>query len=268
MTEPAYNEHPGLRATVLKACAKSPKHAHHTATTHIEPTDAMRWGGLVDWCLLDPEEFWRNARIAEVSSKRVKAWKEHVEEYGEQWSITGEEAGRLGAMQTAFINNENAMRYARGGEPHYACFWEDEMLGKCKAEIDYLNSAMHRIVELKTCAEIGVHQFMSQAERMGYLIQLGFYHHGIEITTGEQWDVTLIAMESKPPHDIVVYDVQRAMLEQGYAEAEQLARRYRASETAGMWRGVASEIQPWERPAWVGSNETVSLKIGGSKVEV
>ena len=262
MTLDSYNDHPGLRATVLKATRKSPLHGYHAAHGLSKPTDPMRWGNLIDWCLLDYAEYTRQVRVCQVADRRKSGWKAHVAEYGEEWSITLPESEKLEAMRLAFSVNMDAVQLTEGGSVHEPIYWTDRLLGECKAELD--SRLPWGFVELKSCAEIAVARFMSNAERMGYLGQCGWYHHGLEVTTGQQMKCVVISIESKSPYDIVPYDVPRALLLEGYEEMAELARRYRSCELAGAFPGVARGVQTWERPAWTSTGGGIaSVDLNG-----
>ena len=116
------------------------------------------------------------------------------------------------------------------------------------------------LLELKSTAAILPRKFANQCASLGYDMQLGWYAHGIEQNGMKCEKITLVAVESKPPYCVVVYDVPRELAEKGYEKASEIARAYLCCEATGHFPGVADERQTLELPEWAEEDKAVNME--------
>jgi len=252
MTYDEYDAAPGLRASELKHGVKSMLHMHHYVICGQEETTAMRMGRLIHCAVLEPEVFASNAVVWTGKVRRGKEWDAFCDECDPAWCITPTEHADLLGMSAVHHGNRHASNLISRTEHEVSMFWDDEIYGAGKVRLDGY-SARHGIVEYKTTGNVEPWAFASTCAKMHYDIQIGWGHHGAALNC-ERKDLPyhIISQEQKAPYDVIVYRVPDSVIDAGYAAAEDIARRYRISETVGIFDGIASEIMPLEWPAWAG----------------
>jgi len=261
MTEQEYNQLPGLRASVIKAGMKSMKHMRWAATETIEPTPAMRWGTLIHAAVLEPKRY-AASRAIFAGDKRGKAWTEFKDVNAPEWIVTQAENDELIAMQAAVLNNPDAARLLADGVAEEALWWTGDGYGKAKCRMDWYNGGKHYWLDLKSTSRIDKRSFGTQCAQLGYDLQIGWYNEGFACLQAGAPDVYIIAVESKPPFDVAVYQVPRQVIEYGRARSTDLARKYAACCAAGVWPGVQPDMMPLEMPEWWGMESTNAPMAG------
>jgi hypothetical protein len=245
-----------IRATWIKAGVLSMAHMHLAVTSERADTDAMRWGRLTHMAILEPVKFaalpvWRGGRRA------GKVWDAFEAELAGGEYLNGDECSDLLAIS-------GQARVALATLPQIAqtevqINWTDPLYGKATARIDAL-TAVGSMVELKTCAQIEQRKFVSQAWTLGYPLQLGWYDHGLRQAghTGQRY---VLAIESRPPHCTAIYTVPQGILDEGYEQAAEIARRYRICEATGRFAGpYDGQTMKLEPPEWAMSDD---VDMGG-----
>ena len=77
----------------------------------------------------------------------------------------------------------------------------------------------------------------------------------------------MIIQEQKAPHDVFVAVMPYEIVEQGRAEAIEIAMRYRVAQAFGIYQGVEPDsIVEYERPAWVLGGENAEVNMEGCEV--
>ena len=251
MTSAEYAALPGITATAIKAGRKSMAHMRVAMLDDRtgEGTAAMRLGWLAHMALLEPVRFaaivavWNGGRRA---GKAFEAWE--IENAGKE-QVTEGEMKTLIAMHTAGRADKDA-RFAisQASECERVAQWTAEGIGACKARFDGWGRGV--LVEYKTCRDVTPRRFLSQAESLGYTLQLAWYWHG----AGRSANVWLVSQETTAPYCCVTYSVPANVLQTAYDECVEICLRYRACEAANSFPGVCDTAQTWERPAWVTSD--------------
>lgn len=253
-----YRAAPGLNFSTLRLAAKSLLHYRHALDNPPRETDAMRLGSLTHALILTDEpalDVLQRERCAIwEGARRGKAWKAFKAEHAGDLVITLRDVTRADEMRRAV--RERAGDVLAGLAFEVELFWQHTETGaRLKGRVDGM--ARGRLVELKTTARID--SFGREAAARLYHAQAGFYAHGMEATTGTFPAVTMIAVESTPPHDVAVYDVGEDDLVRGYRMCEDWIRRVIEAERTGRWPGVAPERTTLEIPAWAYAGEDAIL---------
>ena len=90
-----YHAAKGLSATAIKQGRISPRHMRqYLVGPPRDETPAMRWGKLLHAAVLEPAVFSENVTVFD-GRRAGKAWDEHVEEHGAEWTIKQDEMGKL-----------------------------------------------------------------------------------------------------------------------------------------------------------------------------
>lgn len=94
------------------------------------------------------------------------------------------------------------------------------------------------VVSLKTCQSVADREYLRTAWSYGYHGAAWFYCRALEGITGEPHRYLEIAVESAPPHDVLLLEYTQREIE----EAESMMRRgmetYRRCTDAGIWPGA------------------------------
>jgi len=260
---PDYYDRKAMSATAIKAGRKSMKQMHHAMTAPTADTPALMTGRLIHAAILEPDDYARNLRTFD-GPKRGKAWAEFKAGNDPKWTVGQEEAANQALMQQAVIRHPVSSKIlADIVDTEMEIYWRDDEVGDCKCKLDAYTPAYGRI-ELKSTSYIEPSRFSSQAYKLGYHLQFGWYHHGAD--TDERIKNTffhVIAVESKAPYDVAVYRVDDSILRQGYDQAKEIALKYRQAEKLGRFPGVARELMAFELPAWATGASMDSLDMSG-----
>jgi len=247
-TSEDYHAAPGINATSIKRGRQSMLAMHHAMTQPSEDSPAKRWGRLVHGILLEPERCVTDWRVWE-GAKRGKAWAEFQEDNAAYTIITRDEAGRLEAIHKAVRSNPDACRYLDGGDSEVSVRWQADAYGLAKARLDKVQR--NTLVDVKTTSTIQPDRFWSAAYNYGYHLQFGWYRYGYATANDVQPPpFCVVVVESSPPHDSWVARVPDPILDDGYAEAAEIAHKYKVCCDMGCWPGVASAVIEYELPRW------------------
>jgi hypothetical protein len=251
MTHDEYSKLAGLTATAIKSGATSMLHMRHALTVGREDNDALRWGRLVHVAVLQPALLDALPRW-DGGTRRGKAWDAFEEAVGGDDYLMPDDSAKLSGITTA---TRKAMTHLPAVKfTEHSLAWTDEAYGLATARIDAILEG-GGILDLKTCAKIRTRSFLAQAEDLGYRLQMGWYAHGAALAgfTGPAW---ILAVESKPPHATALYNLKPQLLKEGYEEAAEIARAYRASELLGSFAGPYDDVVlEFERPEWTAPHE-------------
>lgn len=114
----------------------------------------------------------------------------------------------------------------------------------CQSRIDWIDDKCKCFVDLKTTSELGQPprddkpwscDFVRDAERFGYLHQMAFYRLMIRSVYGVNYDCCMIAVESKPPHEVAVFEISKPTLDLKEAEVLAGIREYRKCVESDNW---------------------------------
>jgi hypothetical protein len=244
-----------IRATWIKAGAKSMLHMRHAATVGREDSHSLRWGRLVHCAILEP------IRLASMprwdgDARRGKAWDVFFEKLAGREYVTATELPQLEVITDA--TRRALKRLPRVAATEQPIEWRDPLYGRAEARIDAVLDSGGWL-DVKTTADIDERAFRSACERYQYRLQFGWYDHGARANgiNGCRW---VVAVESKPPHATAVYSLPTGYLADGYEDAAKIARHYRACEACNVFPGPYDEtIAELQRPEWT-MTDTVSME--------
>ena len=121
---------------------------------------------------------------------------------------------------------------------------------QCKGRVDKLldNGAL---VGLKTARSVDPRLFAIQAAQLGYHLQWSYYNDGLD-TLGQKPDTVIeVAVESLPPHDVVVYRIDDEVLELGQECYRKALMALVVCRETNVWPGQSNgQVQTLEMPNW------------------
>jgi len=280
-----YKNIPGVNWSTLKHMRRSPRHYLH-ALEHGTPDSPARLLGRVTHCAVyEPDKLQEryvfmpnfhggmNDETAHdkgyAGGKQAKAaW---LSVFGSgKWEIVERDLyERALAMATAVRADPIAGPLLRGTYVEQTITWTDPLTGlPCKGILDQING---RLGDLKSTEQFLPRQFASSVERLGHLGQLAFYSDGLQANGIVVDDLPVfITVESKPPYDVVVYEVSENDLDAGRALYQKLLQQLAECQRTGHFPGIAGgEMLKLHRPAWavVDDDEPV-LTMGGEPLSI
>jgi exodeoxyribonuclease VIII len=239
-------------STLKQLWAMSPKHYRHTLQYGRKESPALTNGTLVHTAVLEPHLLDRRYLVRPPGlDMRTKAGKEWLAEHAESGRtiVTEEQYANALAIGEAVRRHPYARELLAAGVAETTVVWNDEETGeRLKGRIDWLTPG--HIVDLKTTAKIKPRDFQAQAARLGYPMQFALYSDGVAATLGAR-GFFVIAVESAPPFDVVVYSIPEDVIEQGREDYREALHTLIRCRELREWPGVAG-VAPIEfrLPAW------------------
>jgi len=250
-----------LRATAIKAGRLSMAHMHLALTEEREDTPAMRWGRLIHLAILEPVKLARLPQW-EGGKRAGKAWDAFVEESGGgEYLMPGE----LGKLETITAETRRPLATMPPiVQTEVTVNWADPICLDCTARIDALLKG-GGFLELKSSKSIQKDAFLSNAYKLGYHLQLGWYHHGLEVTE-RAGQVRVLLVESVKPYKCACYDVSPELLRKGYEQAQAIAAAYRACESVNQFPGPYDDVTlQYELPAYALGGDNAEVYMEGAE---
>jgi hypothetical protein len=264
-TAEEYCKMSGITASAIKAGRTSMAHMHHEMqrARGEAGSPAMRIGTLAHMAVLEHAK-WADVVVYD-GTRRGKDWEAFKAIHADREIVTATEHATVSAMRAAFMADRTSSALLT------ACWsretsirWDGgDGIDACKARIDAHGNSC--LLDYKTTRHIGQdgQAFMRAAESLGYLHQMAWYWRAI----GKDSSVFVIAQENVAPFCVGVFEIPQPMLEAVLVECEEIARKYRLAERAGIYRGPLSDIRQWERPAWaVGEVDMSTGEMEGSEL--
>lgn len=252
MPREQYDAIDAVHFSVLKEMRKSPLHYRHRELNAPEETPAMLLGRGAHTAILEPMQFMREYVLWEGERRQGNAWKEFEATHASKTILKRAEYDLCVAMQEAVRAHLEALKYLARGRAEQVVTWFDEPTGlPCKMRADWLCDApgLATLIDVKSTATVDAVLFGANAARMGHYAQVAFYARGLR-AVGLPMPAKLIAVESKAPHDVAVFDVDGDALAAGDEEVAELLVKVADCRKAGEWPGRYAGEQPLRLPAW------------------
>lgn len=237
-----------LNASKLKAIAESPLLAKWREDNPTEETPAMRVGRAGHSLSLTPEETLRDFAVYEGKrDKRVAAYQEFRSANDGKTILSAREYEQARQIARAIRNHPEASRILSGGRAEQTRLWTEPRTGTpCKVRLDYIND--ERLIDIKSTSATDLRHFEYQIEDLRYHLQLAFYADAVAATTGEILPVTLIAVQSKAPHDVWVIDMPEGWLQDGAEAYQKALDLYLECQRTNYWPGKYPQRIEARRP--------------------
>lgn len=239
-----------VRFSDLNYMALSPAHYRAHISSPAEETDAMRVGSAVHGLVLGsgrPIAVWYGGR------RQGKAWDEFCLEHTDDLILTSKQYD----LATAMAGSVMACPEAAGlFEGRRECRAEWELAGfHCAGTPDVAGEGF--ITDLKTTCDANPERFIRDAMRRFYHVQLAWYLDGLNWAAtrrGEHDEVHsafLVAVESKPPHVVTVFELGHDALDLGRRIHRQWLERLRVCIDSDEWPGYVQCRVPFTLPDWL-----------------
>lgn len=257
MSDNYYTTRGAINATAIKAGALSFKHMHQVMNgVERDDTPALRWGRLVHRAILERDKL----DVAIWDGRRAgKEYEAFCDANDGKEILKPDEWEELQMLANAVNGDVIAAQYLFGLKTEQSIYWRTDDYGDAKARLDGVGDGY--MVELKTCANVNMRNFADQSFRLGYHLQLGWYAEAMQAKRMKRQKTIVICVESRPPFDVVTYEVDEMLIEAGQIAARKIAKEYRQQEADGKFTGVAAnQLRVLSAPAWAG--DLLEVNIG------
>lgn len=244
----------------VKAASKSVLWTIHTksplhAVTDRERTNAMEFGTAAHCAVLEPQHF-VSRFVRGPEDRRGNKWKEALEAAPIGCEVlTAGDFDAAEALAERALSNGDVQALVRGAKVEVSAFSELNDV-QCKARPDAANAGV--LIDLKTTTDASVHAFRHTVHRFGYHVQEAWYRD-VWMSAGAACDgFVFVAVESKPPFAIRVFELEPEAIEDGRRIALASLAVYRDCLRNGAWPGYPSgrvKLSLGYRPAMSADDE-------------
>jgi len=230
-----------------------------------EPTKQMIIGSALHALVLEPDVFktefiveavntpkrptatQRNAK--KPSSQTLDAiayWDEFDEKAKGKKLISIDDYERLTIMKKRIFDHPAASTIlSMSGVVEQSYQWKDSQSGElCKSRPDFHTDDGTLIVDLKTTSDASELGFKKSVHNFRYHVQAGFYLRSLK----EAEQFVFIAVESKPPYLVAVYNASTDMINAGNRVADKNLATIAQCRKTGKWTGYSEEITNLDLP--------------------
>lgn len=251
-----YREAPGLSNSELKAFSADPE-SYHLGITRPK-TKEMQWGcDLEDFLLANKLP---DAIILpdEIKVRRGKAYDEAVAAApaGTRTLKPAELSALVESMveakkQVESHEKANQLILTTKARQWPSFYWKCDLTQQLrKAELDLCIPGV-AIVDLKTCSEVKISDFESQAERLRYHWQAACYQEAVEVCTGEKLPVVFVCVKNSKPYNVETYEMPQDWIDAGAQESIEAIGEWMSAFAHDRWRSPTwGTIVEMRRPAW------------------
>lgn len=239
-----YESLEGVRSSIIKEMWKSPAHAKTAIETDSKVTPTRYLGYLAHARILEPD-FYKTLSETSVANTTKHGF------------IGKEQARKCDAMYLSILLSEFARTILKSAEREICIQWTEERKRsvQCKALIDLYSSELKLIADLKTTTDASEDKFINSIFEYGYDIQMAHYRAGIESRGTSVESCVIIAVESKEPFNVGIFDLS----EQTLADAERTRKYcldlYSQCVAEDNWPGYGEKITLVERPIYINRME-------------
>ena len=232
-----------------------------------EPTKAMLLGSAFHTMVLEPELFERDYIIEPADAPKrpttvqrnakkpstqtleaIAFWDEFDKKADKKTLVSVEDFERLTIMKQRVNEHPAASTILNlEGVCERSYKWTDKNTGEiCKSRPDFHTSDGTLIADLKTRGDASELGFQKSVHNFRYHVQAGWYLRSF----AEAQQFVFIAVESKPPHLVAVYNASEAMIAAGNRVADKNLALLAECRKANKWIGYSEQITDLDLPRY------------------
>lgn len=255
-----------INFSTLKYMAQSPRHYLHALKHGTVETPSMGRGTAGHIAALEPERFALEYAIFDGKRRAGKAWDEFKADADSRGLRVLKEADLHEAFEIrdAVRADAAASAYLSNGHAEVTVVWQDEETGLlCKGRVDFLRNDCV-VSDLKISADVEPFMFGRSCARLQYHVQAAMYVDGLEAVTKQAHSHRIIAVESKRPHDVIVYRLGEDVLGPGRDAYRSMLAKVKECRQEKYWPGRSGGLElPFELPPWaLGETEDDLASLG------
>jgi exodeoxyribonuclease VIII len=272
-----YDAHKAANYSTLKHFRRTPAHARVAIEHPAEASDAQAFGTAVHCALLEPAKFVDRYTVMpdlttgcknkdgtiSKSPKSTDDYKKRLAAFEAanvgKLLLEPEEAAACKAIAESIAACRTASELLTGpGKNELGVAWNDRDSGSpCKAMLDRLTQHEGRtcVVDIKTTQDASESAFAWDVYRYGYYLQAAWYLIGLNSLAVGLRRFVFIAIETKPPFAVAVYELDAESILIGMEEMRGYMREFEACRAMGVWPGYADEVKTITLPRRAFSKE-------------
>lgn len=232
---------------------KSPAHylAYQDGLNEETPSDAMKFGQVAHTMLLESQEFRTRLSVmpdfgdlrSSKNRESKSAWL--ADQPPESMVVTQDEAEQLTGIANSILAHKVAAQIFKDGKSEVTGFYTDPETGLgCRIRIDFLNSKIPAIVDLKTARDASKKSFMRTIHTSKYHLQLAMYAEGYKQIVGSYPKMCIfVVVEKTPPYAVAVYIADEAMMEIGMKMYRRGLDTIKRCKETNVWPGYQTESE-------------------------
>lgn len=248
--------------TLWRLREESPAHARYEQLNGTDETEALAFGSLTDFVLLEPARFAEQAVVEpeigeglaprrptkrQIEAKKPSPATIDAIHFWEDWDAAN--AGKIVVKAADYAKVQEIAAQVRvtqcreficSGESQVCLVWQDVATGLlCKARLDYARYAgfHHIITDLKTSRSAKDGFWQWAIHEYGYFQQMAWYHDGWKILTGEDSLCIWLVAEKKGPWLVEPIEMKKKTLRAGRISYRAALDRYAQCLKANEWPG-------------------------------
>jgi hypothetical protein len=262
----SYAAVPALNGSSIVSMRRSPMAYKHNKDNPSPPSAAMQLGTITHRMILEPELVGKIAVWGLLPDEKVRngrVWNDFKVANADKTILHVNDYITSTSMAKAALENVPIKQYAAAeGTTEVSMFWRHpHTKRRYKARVDKICLDPLTIIDLKTTRDSRPHKFSNQAYSLGYVVKMANYWNGYRILTGKEPAVKLLAIDSKAPHEGVVYNVARDLLLLGLEELDQLVARLDECEAENKWPPAETEECDLDLPPWASAESETELDL-------
>lgn len=253
-----YREREGVSSTDLKKIAKSPAHFRYWKDHPQEDTPSLLFGRAAHKYMLEKDEFKTEFAVAPNVDRRTKEgkelWAKFVEENNDKDIISVDDMQKIEEMYEALYSTP-FIKTLLSGKKELSFFAKDEETGeimKCRPDCITEFKGAKILIDYKTTDNADSDDFMKQAIKLMYDMQLAYYEDILEKVTGEEYAVIFIAQEKNAPYCVNILEANSYFMQSGRDMYRTMLDRYAECKKTNNWYGyIKGEINTLGLPNWL-----------------
>lgn len=248
----------GISSTDLKKIAKSPAHYRYWKDNPQQDTPALLFGRAAHKYMLEKDDFFTEFAVAPNVDKRTKVGKEEwalfeADNQGKD-IISADDFQKIKEMYDALYSTP-FVSLLLNGKKELSYFLKDEETGlvmKCRPDCQTQVGDTHILIDYKTTDNADSDEFMKQAIKLMYDLQMAYYKDITDKIKGVEHSVMFIAQEKTPPYCVNVLEANEYFIKSGRDMYRTMLDRYVECERTGNWYGyMQGEINSLGLPNWL-----------------
>jgi exodeoxyribonuclease VIII len=245
--------------------AGSPLHYKHAVESgEDDDTVGRAMGREVHRLVLEPHTE-PDYVIWEGGNRVGKAWKEFEAANAGKTIFKPNEVAAVYLQAQAIVNHPVAFALLQGAAFENTREWTDPATKlRCKGRTDAEKPGI--LIDLKGCGSVNPRMFARECAKNGYHLQLAHYCNGIKALTGNPpAKVVIIAVETKAPYDVAVYQIPREPLQQAQEELSYALETLANCIKTGNWPGTCPQEEELAFPAYIYGDGGEAIISGGHR---
>lgn len=253
-----YRKRKGISSTDLKHMVKSPAHFRYWKDNPQEDTPALLFGRAVHKYVLEKEDFFSEFAVAPICDRRTKEgkaeWALFQEQNKDKDIIEAEDFEKIKAMYDALYATPYVSKIL-SGKKELSFFLKDSVTGltmKCRPDCLTDIGDTHLLIDYKSCSDATSEQFMKDAIKLMYDMQLSYYKDIVDKKRNCNHTVIFIAQEKTAPYVVNVLEASGYFIKSGRDMYRTYLDIYSECENTGVWYGLVKDgINTLGLPNWL-----------------